>query len=100
MHSKQQLQQILKLYLNKRPQDYQKRVWPTFGSKVGQSVLVAMKLELDVYRHLLAVYTKFQIYISKHIEKKPGKLKEIAKIPKMGFLIYEAGIAKMRLTYF
>ena len=28
-----------------------------------------MKLKLDVWRHLLDVYTKFQIDISKHVEK-------------------------------
>ena len=36
-----------------------------FVCKVGQSVLIGMKLELD----LLNVYTKFQIGISKHAQK-------------------------------
>ena len=33
-----------------------------------------MKLKLDMSCHLLNVYTKFQIDISKHVEKKSGKL--------------------------
>ena len=32
-----------------------------------------MKLALYVWHHLLDGYTKFQIDISKHVEKKPGK---------------------------
>ena len=36
-----------------------------------------MKLELDLWCHLLDVYNKFQINISKHVEKNPGKLKNI-----------------------
>ena len=64
-----ELQQIWRLYLNEWLQEYQKRIWPTFGSKVGQSVLIAMKLKLDVWRHLLDVYTKFEIDILKHVEK-------------------------------
>ena len=33
-----------------------------------------MKLKLDMLCHLLNAYTKFQIDISKHVEKKSGKL--------------------------
>ena len=33
-----------------------------------------MKLELDMWHHLLDVYTKFQTEISKHEQKKSGKL--------------------------
>ena len=33
-----------------------------------------MNLELDAWHHLLNVYTKFEIDISKHEEKMPGKL--------------------------
>ena len=33
-----------------------------------------MKLKLDMSCHLLNAYTKFQIDISKHVEKKSGKL--------------------------
>ena len=55
-----------------------KWLWPIFGCKVGQSVMIGMKLELDVYHHLLHdVNTKFQTDISKHVEKKPGKLRKI-----------------------
>ena len=43
--------------------------WPIFGCKVGQSVEIGMKLELDVWHHPLNVYAKFQIDIAKHIQK-------------------------------
>ena len=33
MHSKQQPQRIWRLQLNEWPQEYKKRIWPTFGSK-------------------------------------------------------------------
>ena len=59
-----------------------KCLWPIFGCKVGQSVPIGMKLELDVSHHLLHVYTKFQIDISKHVEKKPGKLWKIQNAQK------------------
>ena len=45
--------------------------WPIFGCKVGQSLLIGMKLELDVWHHLLDVYAKFQTDISKHVQKSP-----------------------------
>ena len=51
-----------------------KWLWPTFGSKVGQSVQIGMKLELDVWHHPLDVYAKFQTDISQHVQKKSGKL--------------------------
>ena len=54
----------------------EKWLWPIFDCKVGQSVPIGMKLELDVWHYLLNVYTKFQIDISKHVEKKPGKLRK------------------------
>ena len=41
-----------------------------------------MKLELDVWDYLLNVYTMFQNDISKHVEKKPGKLREIQNAQK------------------
>ena len=50
---------------------------PIFGCKVGQSVPIGMKLELDVWHYLLNVYTMFQNDISKHVEKNPGKLRKI-----------------------
>ena len=40
---------------------------------VGQSDPIAKKLKLDMLCHLLNVYTKFQIDISKHVEKKVWK---------------------------
>ena len=49
----------------------EKLLWPIFGCKVGQSDLIVMKL--DVCRCLLDVYAKFQIDVSKHVQK-AGKL--------------------------
>ena len=49
----------------------EKWIWPIFGCKVGQSVPIGMKLELDVWHYLLNVYTMFQNDISKHVEKNP-----------------------------
>ena len=46
-----------------------KWLWPIFGCKVGQSVQMGMKLELDMWHHLLDLYTKFQTDISKHVQK-------------------------------
>ena len=45
-----------------------------FGCKVGQSVQIGMKLEIDLWYHPLDVYAKFQTDISKHVQKKSGKL--------------------------
>ena len=42
-----------------------------FGCKVSQNVQIRMKLELDVWHHLLDVYAKFQTDISKHVKKSP-----------------------------
>ena len=50
-----------------------KWVWPTFGWKLGQSDPIVIQLKLDTLCHLLNVYTKFLIDISKHVEKKSGK---------------------------
>ena len=48
-----------------------KWLWPIFGCKVGQSVQIGMKLELDVWHHPLDVYAKFQTDMSKHVQKSP-----------------------------
>ena len=51
-----------------------------------------MKLELDMWRQLLDLYTKFKLSISKDAEKIPKYLKNskrtkiIAKVPKTRFL--------------
>ena len=50
--------------------DGKKWVWPTFGCKLGQNDPFVMQLKLDMSCHLLNVYTKFQIDISKHVEEK------------------------------
>ena len=54
-----------------------KWVWPAFGCKLGQSNPIMMKLKLDMPCHLLNVYTKFDNDISKHVEKKSGKLRRM-----------------------
>ena len=41
-----------------------------------------MKLELVVWHHLLDLYTKFQIDISKYVGKKPGKRRKIQNVQK------------------
>ena len=45
--------------------------WLIFGCKVGQSVLIGMKLDLDVWHYLQDVYAKFQIDTTKHVKKRP-----------------------------
>ena len=60
----------------------QKNHWSTFGCKVGQSVLIGMKLELDVLHSLLDVYTKFQIDIWKHVEIARKTFKKIQNVQK------------------
>ena len=60
--------------------DAEKLLWH-FGCKVGQSVPIGMKLELDVWHRIINVYTKFQIDISKHV-KKNRKTKKKSKTRK------------------
>ena len=64
---------IWRIYLDLWGHDCKKWVWPTFGCKLGQSDPIVMQLKLDMSCHLLNIYTKFQIDISKHVEKKSGK---------------------------
>ena len=63
--------QIWGLYVIFKAMYADKWLWPSFGCKVGQSVQIGMKLELDVWHHPLDVYAKFQIDISKHVQKSP-----------------------------
>ena len=65
--------QIWRIYLDLWGHDCKKYVWPTFGCKLGQSDPIVMQLKFDMSCHLLNVYTKFQIDISKHVEEKSGK---------------------------
>ena len=65
--------QIWRIYLDLWGHDCKKWVWPTFGCKLGQSDPFVMQLKLDMSCHLLNVYTKFQIDISKHVAEKSGK---------------------------
>ena len=67
--------QIWRIYLDLYGHDCKNWVWPTFVCKLGQSDPIVMKRKLDMLCHLLIVYTKFQIDISKHVEKKSGKLR-------------------------
>ena len=63
--------QIWGLYIIFEAMNAEKWLWPIFGCKVGQSVPIGMKLELDVWHCLLNVYTMFQNDISKHVKKSP-----------------------------
>ena len=81
------------LYIIFEATNAEKWLWPIFGCKVGQSVPIGMKLELDVWHYLLYVYTMFENDISKTCRKKAWKTsqnpkcaKKIAKIPKIRFL--------------
>ena len=60
----------------------EKWFWPIFGCKVGQSILIGMKLKLDVWHYQLNVYTMFEIDIMKHVEKKPGEHRKIQNTQK------------------
>ena len=60
--------QIWGLYINFEAMNAEKWLWLILGCKVGQSVLTGMQLELDVWHHLLNVFTKFQIDTLKHVE--------------------------------
>ena len=64
---------IWRIYLDMWGHDCKKWVWPTFGCKLGQGDPIVMQLKPDMSCHLLNVYTKFQIDISKHVEEKSGK---------------------------
>ena len=73
VYSRPRVYQIWRIYLDLWGHDCKKWVWPTFGCKLGQSDPIVMQLKLDMSCHLLNVYTKFQIDISKHVEEKSGK---------------------------
>ena len=63
--------QIWGLYIIFKAMNADKWLWPIFCCKVGQSVQIGMKLELDVWHHPLDVYAKFQTDISQHVQKNP-----------------------------
>ena len=73
IYSRPPVYQIWRIYLDLRGHDCKKWVWPSFGCKLGQSDPIVMQFKLDMLCHLLNVYTKFQINISKHVEEKSGK---------------------------
>ena len=62
--------QIWGLYIIFKAMNAYKWLWPIFGCKVGQSVQIGMKHELDVWHQQLDVYAKFLTDISKHVQKK------------------------------
>ena len=66
--------QIWSLCIIFKAMNADKWLWPIFGCKVGQSVQIGMKLELDVWHNLLDVYAKFQTDISQHVQIMSGKL--------------------------
>ena len=65
--------QIWGLFIFFNAMNADKWLWPIFICKVGQSVQIEMKLDLDVWRYLLDVCDKFQTDISKHVQNS-GKL--------------------------
>ena len=73
VYSRPPVYQIWRIYLDLWGHDCKKWVWPTFCCKLGQNDPIVMQLKLDMSCHLLNVYTKFQIDISKHVEEKSGK---------------------------
>ena len=112
--------QIWGLYIIFEAMDAKKWLWFIFGCKVGQNVLIEMKLECGMWHHLPNVHIKSQMDFLKHLEKiqeefeKPKNTQKIAKIAKKDFckkrklcraghlctkfgefiLIYEAMVAK------
>ena len=62
--------QIWGLYIIFKAMNADKWLWPIYGCKVGQSVQIGIKLELDMWNHPLDVYAKFQNDISQHVQKK------------------------------
>ena len=65
--------QIWGLYIIFKAMNADKWLWLILGCRVGQSIQIGMKLELDVWHHSLDVYAKFQTDISKHVQIKAGK---------------------------
>ena len=61
--------QIWSLCIIFKAMNADKWLWPIFGYKVGQSVQIGIKLELDVWHHPLNVCAKFQTDISQHVQK-------------------------------
>ena len=73
VYSRPPVYQIWRIYLDLWGHDCKKWFWPTFGCKLRQSEPIVMQLKLDMSCHLLNVYTKFQIDISKHVQEKSRK---------------------------
>ena len=69
----------------------QKNDWFIFGCKVGQNVLIEIKLECGMWQHLPNVHIKSQMDFLKHLAKNTGSIwktqntKKIAKIAKIDF---------------
>ena len=58
------------------------------GCKVGQSVQIGMKLELDMWLHPLDLYAKFQTDISKHVQKRPENFSLVGSSSKAPFEVF------------
>ena len=69
VYSRPPMYQFWSIYLDLWDHDSKKWVWPTLGCIVDQSDPILMKLKLYISCHLLNVYAKFQIDMSKHVEK-------------------------------
>ena len=61
--------QIWRLYIIFEAINEENLLWLILGCKADQGDPTVMELQLDVWHCLLDVYTKFQIDISKHVEK-------------------------------
>ena len=58
------------------------------GCEVGQTAHIGMNLELDVWHHLLYVYAKFQIDISKHVQKSLENVSLAGSSPNAAFQVF------------
>ena len=66
--------QVRRVWIIFEAMNEEKWLWPIFGHKVGQSDPTVLKL--DVSCRLLDIYIKFQIGISKYVEKSPGNMEK------------------------
>ena len=84
--------QIWIIYLDLQGHGGKKKVWHTVGCKLGQSHQIVMKLKFDVSCHLLNVYTKFQIDISKHVEKIRKTRTDGRTLPRHNTSVFQTGL--------
>ena len=65
-----------------------KWLWPIFGCKVGQSVHIRMKLELDVWHDPLDVYEKFQTDFLQLVQKSPENFSLVGSSSNTPFQVF------------